>query len=383
VPRIPRFARFLAWIVISCAAALLLLGIAIQLERYWFRHRAEQLLSALTAVDLRTTRWATVQESLRLFSASIKYSDPCKDQRCEAKVDLKDFAYQHLLAHLAETTLPVYLRLGGRPARVIALIEIRNGVIWAKSLFVNVEVTDYGAKDSATEYTLIADARTVSHFPLHLRDSNVAFHPEYRIGRPDGCEICVMGFFEFTPYADPQLVRRFEQFDLSCLSRIWHKCTSQADIMPAAWSSYEAEVARAPSPKARCEVQRLDVLGRDADNIVTAELISSKTQNSDDRGSSLASFKIAERLKHAAFAEHGEVLNLNVFSTELFDTASRSALRPGSKWILLLRRQMLSPNRPTVLPEQCGVIPLTRKTVAAIQAGIALDFRAYDPAAKN
>jgi hypothetical protein len=142
--------------------------------------------------------------------------------------------------------LPGYMLMGGRPAKIIANVGMRDGVVWSKGFFVGIETYWHNIPktDSARwfEYTLAADIHTVPWFDHSrtLDGDQLTRHPNYLISRPGGCEGCIEGYVYFTPSADPVDIHRLMQLDLSCLTRI-HPCVDQSDIMPSAWRQYLAE----------------------------------------------------------------------------------------------------------------------------------------------
>ncbi|HEY2460953.1 MAG TPA: hypothetical protein VGI16_09100 [Candidatus Acidoferrum sp.] len=155
---------------------------------------------------------------------------------------------------MEQEMLDAYLRTGGHPARIIANIDMRDGTVWSKGFSLRIETYGhpiYWSGNCQLEFGLFADARTVPEFPCDPCDlfyPQLAIHPTYRIGRPGGCTICVKGWTEFTPYADPADVKRLMQLNLSCLTQ-WRPCTTQAEIMPAAWSQYLAELPPSLHPQ--------------------------------------------------------------------------------------------------------------------------------------
>jgi hypothetical protein len=51
-------------------------------------------------------------------------------------------------------------------------------------------------------------------------DSQLRLHPNYEIGRPGGCEVCVYGWVKFTPYARREDVHRLMELNFACLDGI-------------------------------------------------------------------------------------------------------------------------------------------------------------------
>lgn len=148
---------------------------------------------------------------------------------------------------MEQAMLQGYMLLGGRPATITASAGMRDGVVWSKGFSVVIEtywhnIPDFNP-DRWFEYSLIATTGSVPQLDFSGQnwvDPQITLHPNYIISRPGGCEICIMGYVHFTPYADPADIRRLMQLNLSCLTRI-HPCLDQSDIMPAAWKQYLEE----------------------------------------------------------------------------------------------------------------------------------------------
>lgn len=257
--------RAVLTLFLSSCALFLLAWVFVQIEQHFFRHRAELLLNDIQSIELRKTSWRQAQTQLQNWRSSSKFDDRCNEHRCSVEIVLDDIVYAHIsrrnvvqrlddyfrwrfkltcdvgpFAHVEGALVHLYMKAGGHPSRVIATVGMRDGIVWDKGFAISIET--YTHNDPAVlggwdgYYTLIAETESVSRFA----DGVSPLHPDYAIGRPGGCEICVMGWVEFTPYADPADIRRLLQLDLSCLTR-WRPCRTQSDIMPVAWGEYVAE----------------------------------------------------------------------------------------------------------------------------------------------
>ncbi len=145
--------------------------------------------------------------------------------------------------------LPGYMLIGGRPGRIIVSIIIRDGVVWSQSSSVDIEtywhnIPDFNPNRWFEYIVLVAvvhrvPASEIVH-PRQFDSQQLNIHPSYVIGRPGGCEVCILGYLYITPEADQADIRRLTQINLSCLTRI-RPCVDELDIMPAAWKQYLAE----------------------------------------------------------------------------------------------------------------------------------------------
>jgi hypothetical protein len=267
--RLRSLRKFLLSPLLSLCALLFLVVLASQVEQHFFRRRAELLLSQIQSVELRKTSWEDARNQFRRWNANSKLDEHCDSHKCSLKITLNEFVFgyvtqRNLFEKLDDYLrwrlklsydqgpfvraefwlLRLYMRLGGHPARVIASIGMNDEVVWNKGISVWVETFAHPADGTAEqpfEFSLFAEAQSVPSFHDERWVSRQSkLHPDYAIGRPSGCFVCVDGWVMFTPYAAPEDVKRLMTLNLSCLTR-WQPCISQSDIMPAAWSQYLAE----------------------------------------------------------------------------------------------------------------------------------------------
>jgi hypothetical protein len=250
-------------LLLSLFALLCLILAASQIEQRIFRQRAERLLAEIQSLDLRITPWHEAQGRLQHWGTNERYDDQCIEQQCSLEITLIEPVYNFistslLFVHLDDylrwrlklsydtgpfvrvegALLKAYMLTGGRPAKVIATVGMRDGTVWSKGFQASIEA--YWHVDELI--ALISNVESIPQFgsstPDH-GDPQLTVHPNYVINRQGGC--CDdLGYVRFTPQADPDDVHRLMQFDLSCLTRL-HPCVHQSDLMPAAWAQYLAE----------------------------------------------------------------------------------------------------------------------------------------------
>jgi hypothetical protein len=222
-------------------ATLFFLIVAIRLQQYVLRARSERLLGQVRALDLGG---ATFADSQRVFQQwpSARDQGPCVPMQCDFEIGISDLSAAHQRFWPNHPQLwHAYVSLGGRPSLVTARVSVHDGVVWSKFFRVVVAVSPHEMHPfNPYGYELIGEARTVQA-PNAQSWSTETSHSQYHIGQPGGCEICVMVYTEFTPYAKPTDIQRLMQFDLSCLTRWRSPCRTQADIMPAAWKQVQSE----------------------------------------------------------------------------------------------------------------------------------------------
>jgi hypothetical protein len=263
--------KFLMNAAIGAFASLIVVLLASQIGQYMFRRRAERLLTQLQLLELGKVSWQQAQFQLKDWDKEIEPDRQCNQTECSEQIVLTEPAWiftprpiflrlddylrwrlkltysQGPFSWMAQhVVLPGYMLMGGRPARTVATVGMRDGVVSSLGFFVGVETYRHYNPGGWFEYTLVADMRSVPRFDVFERNMNGAqltLHPNYLINRPSGCEGCKEAYVYFTPSADPADVLRLVQPNLSCLTRI-RPCLDEIDIMPVAWKEYLAENPR-------------------------------------------------------------------------------------------------------------------------------------------
>ncbi len=401
-----RLRRALLLLFLVVCALLSLALVASQVEQRVFRRRAERLLAEVQSLELRKTPWPEAMAQLQHWAANRQFNDQCDWHWCAMQVTLNE----SVLGYLMERNLFVrlddyfrwrfklsygegqgpfcsfeilmmrlYMRVGGRPARVIATVGMRDGIVWSKGF--DVEIVTYAHLPESPywqawqgQYSLFASAH--SRARLGDQGSTILNRPDYAIGRPGGCEICVAVWTEFTPYADPSDIHRLMQFDLSCLTR-WRPCLTQRDIMPVAWAEYVAELPSqyGQRPEAPCTPTIIELLGRDSADILMGEVLAIREQvYSSGYRDGVARIRVLKKLKGAAKWNVGETVDVSV----LFTTREELArVRPGLS-LLLFSGRNYSHELTIDLDDACSPVPASETDLNLVRQGIEQDYSAAD-----
>lgn len=231
-----RLVRALAWTTGATALLIALTAGAIRLDQYGLRWKAERLQSDIRSLELRKSTYADARRLEDRWFDDTK-EKICRPSWCDLGISLNNTSAQHLeflLNHPAVRT--IYHALGGRVAGTYAFLAVRDNILWGKGISLSIETLDTEPDGRHVQYELAGSIGTDSLPWVRAR------HPEYQIGRPDGCTSCVVGWVKFTPFADPRDVLRLTDLTFACLTR-WHHCTEQAEILPTAWKELRAEIA--------------------------------------------------------------------------------------------------------------------------------------------
>lgn len=392
---------------LSLLALIVLALFASKIEQYLFRRRAELLLSQLQSFELRKTPWQSAQGQLKRWGAYLEPGKPCDESECSLQITLNEFVAGYItqrnvfvklddyfrwrlklsynegpFERIELYLLRTYVRLGGHPARILATIGMRNGVVWSKRFDVWIETYGHPVDWSGTfrtEYTLIASTSSVSRLGGHfggLVDPQLMIHPDYAIGRPGGCTICVAGWTKFTPYAAPADVHRLMQLDLSCLTR-WSNCLTQNDIMPIPWAQYltERSLLESQGEKLHCPQFIPEVLGRDSANIAVVKLLDYRDA-ADSHGfhTGVVSARLVKRLRGIAAWKVGEVRELSIEG----GTGREAPIMPPGRELVLFRGQGPSSGPWTVSVSTCPITWANESNLNLVQQGIDEDYASSD-----
>jgi hypothetical protein len=187
---------------------------------------------------------------------------------------------------------------------------------------------------------------------------------------------------EFTPYADPADVRRLMQFNFACLTS-WRSCRTGAELMPAAWAQYLEDRPRLTKAleSHQCTLQTLESLGRDAENAAIVRVIANRTDTDDDKTFNVATVRLEERVKAAAFWKVGSDYDVRLFRWALAMPSDDTLLRlpQGKRFILLFNRLRRHPIESGIWLYPCGAVPWSATSVALVRRGVGRDSRANDP----
>jgi len=401
---------------------LLSMGLtASQIEQHIFRRRVERLFSEVQSLELRKTPWQEAQIQFHHWGANRKFDESCDEHKCSFEITLNEFAlgyvfrdnnmfvgldnyirwrlklsfgdYEGPFGRSLLFLFRAYMRMGGRPARVIADVGMRDGIVWKKGVWMSIETYQNNTPGVfggwGGEYELAAEVRSLPRFdyydPFSLTP-RLALHPNYVIGRPGGCEGCVLGWVRFTPYTSPADVHRLMQLNLSCLTR-WHPCHEQIDIMPVAWTQYLAENspgaaisdAGGNARRVECSPSVIETLGRDSANIATGKIMEYhyKTVSQSHR-KEVATIHVLGRLKGLEDWKVGETRELGV---EVRNGFTNPQIGSGLIFMSGLDRSNYMEINPfDVCPSG---IPLNEINLNLVRRGIDQDYSADIPTSKN
>jgi hypothetical protein len=269
-----RILRLFGWFLSAVALLTALLTIAIRVDQYLLRWRAERLQSDIRSLELRKSTYADVRRLEARWLDDTK-EKVCRPSWCDLQISLNNTSSRYLQFLLNHLTLrAVYHGLGGRVAGTYAFIHVRDNLLWEKGISLGIETLSTRPDGSRVEYWLAGSVGTDDHFTwVSTR------HPEYQIGSPNACTSCREGWVNFTPFADPKDVSRLTDLNFTCFTR-WRHCTEQADILPAPWKEMREEaLEERQNGSDLCSLDTIRVLSRQSRRIDLVKVTKLKPLN--------------------------------------------------------------------------------------------------------
>ena len=385
---------------LACLAVLALFAgfaVFVHIQQFILRWRAERLLSDIGEIQMGKSTWADAQRMMTRWGAWGAYDGTCSAERCQYQIVLQDaYSAEPIRFWSTGHTRPSpqmccrwfrrpFRALGGRQAIVYAGLNVKNGIVWTKAYDVATALGPRhfeGDEEWGEELVGSADGLTrfwenVPWFSVGVSEDSTDRHPEYKAEIAPICSECLAIDANFTPFADPDIVRQLLDFNLDCITR-WFECKVPAEIMPGAVRLYEQDKAVPPrSGKSwdKCELP-LEVLGRDYKFVAIAEVTDTRIKHGSDGYYQWFRFRPIVSLKNRAVPqepvdgkdEHSEPLEAHLAGGGL-----AADLKPGSRFILLFESALNDHDAVTIGAGKCGFVSYSEQNLAVIKRGIHRD----------
>jgi hypothetical protein len=279
----------------------------------------------------------------------------------------------------------VYRLLTGKIVIFHVNFIVQDATIWRSSVWLRLEVPPYTKKDFDDGYSLLLSARasdslheTIQHGPWILgADDQLADHPDYKEGRPSGCENCLPADVTFTPYIPPAELKQLTSYDLSCLTR-FHSCSELHDVLPIA-REWEPEYTQLHPrvPPDSCEIP-VYARARDITDVLLVDVLSSKTvkrptgEDPHEMDVQIADVRVIQILKgtFAAVGNYEAVPTTgdgNSYVDSYFEKWPQN-LRVGQKYIVFSER---TSKDSQIVINFCGAVEDTPAAREQVEQGIA------------
>jgi hypothetical protein len=284
-------------------------------------------------------------------------------------------------------------RLGYRAGTVGLRIVVANDMLISDDFLVEVDVPEpssYGLP-GPTGYGLAMSVRSQPSLRSEQNDLSygrqMAEHPDYFVGRPGGCEGCMVGWVSFVPHLSEEEHAHLSNFQLNCFTRLVHTCQLPEDLLPAVsqYHLYGPYTDDAPwrHQIAECKVSP-NALGRDALYVLVVDTLSKralKLPPEPFEGYADAEYdkaRVVEILK-GKLPELGLIITVMPFPGDRYDGLGQSPehLEPNSRSILIWQGDL---DGGVMELGTCGVIQDNPQNRAEVMSGISqyAQFQAAD-----
>jgi hypothetical protein len=412
-----RVVLFAGGVVLSLA---LITFLAVQIQQRMLRWRAERLMADMHQIRLYQTTWADAHRLMHRWGAWGHYDGSCTAASCKYEIRI-DNAPQHAwsLWLLRHDRLNLWEWFGGRGSAVGASFTVHDGTIWREGSWIGVSVprkrmkrvtyADTILNDDDFEWTLSVGAgsyqrlhRTLGEFGVFMGDSDdeLAQHPYYKVGGPDGCMVlCQTAIAYYSTHTPPAEIERLTSYNFPCFTR-FNPCTYIQDLLPASreWHRYDNvnecnSSPTVPVPKpctfseysvpkpAPCSSIPVWAQARDARYVLAVEALSTKIEKvHEDYGeyrNEATKVRVVGSLKEPAPWLPGAIVNADhiYWLNDASQSSEGKHLVPGGRYIVFAigndrRDQLVTKDSPLKF-ERCGVQEDTPEIRRHLERGFA------------
>jgi hypothetical protein len=259
---------------------------------------------------------------------------------------------------------------------------VEDGLIQRKAFSVAVDVPEGSYKPDAPDgysgdYLLIGRVSTQGSLLTGLgSEAQMAAHPDYKIGSPQGCENCIDINVVLTPDIDGVIGRSLMTYDLSCLVGRAH-CLKAKDLLPFAGERQLQDRANGLDfidENKPCPIPP-EVLGRDLDDI---EVVQAMTDWPQGEAPADDSVRVVSIVRGSGGVHPGDLKPLFVGwrYTENAGIIVKTVVQAGRQYIFFdFARD--APRHFFRIAELggCGAIAYSDDTLAALKRGIGRSSR--------
>lgn len=379
-----------------------------------------RLLADFQGLRLNESNWTDAQRLMARWRKWGYYQGACDSTDCTYTILVSD-PYSALLDRLSETSreqisnskIPTFAEnLGWRWSVFLVQFAVQDQKIVRTRTDLLLNVADGGPPEHYS-YTLGIRTQVRPNLGWYVpgagpsirgRDEQLDNHPDWKVGRPDGCEGCQNTDITYTPNLRPTDVLQLTNFNFACLTR-FHPCTTEGDLLPIAqnWHLYDGGRSSlygsdelGPVP---CRTP-LRALGRDSVLIVEVQTLSVTSQKDPQDPSSPLSIETAKvRLLHVikgySPAKPGAVFQISAYPGSPAAYGGYPAflpehVLPNSQYFLSIdyfypatKDSMDSMMSHPLELRRCGIIQATTGNLAALKTGIAEDVPYRRPPASE
>ena len=363
------------------------------------RIHISHLLADFQSIQPMDSNWNDAKRLMQRWHRWGRASDVCNSTDCTYTIAIDD-PISYWLSRTSENfqgalgNHGIYSwmgHLGWHPTTFAVQFTMQDGVIVRTRTDLKLSVgPPFFHREDDFGYELILRTRVHPRLTDHDEIENYGWvlgsngtstdNPDLKVGRPGGCEICMLGEATYTPQLPHSEIVRISSYDLSCLIALSQRCLRLEDILPAArdWHLYD-EPTGPPAIIPRPCVAPAYALARDSDLTFEGEVLS--THSEQQRGPEgnfysvqSAEVRVGDVLKGALSFHRGDLQTVMPYFHEAsWDTYTSETLPVGQHFILFFDEDP-SHTIGTVIPlEPCGFVENTPGNLREVQRGVSLD----------
>jgi len=278
--------RILRASILSILALVVLAFVFIHGQQYLLRHRAERLLADYKTLQLGHTSWPEMQAFIQRWQHWGYASQPCTSQYCSYNISVSDTISMHPLHPVRQGEIDIsppsklLAYFGYRPGSIDATVTVVNDILLGDRIEVYMRAPSRDAEPFNWLAMSIRSQPNLVEEQHHKVDyeTQMADHPDYFVGRPGGCEGCMIGWIHFTPHVSKEEYVRMTDFQLDCFTRR-KACELPQDLLPMVDPYHLYDWVTRGDPFERkslvCSVSP-HTLGRDAFLVLVVDALSTK-----------------------------------------------------------------------------------------------------------
>ena len=231
-----RIKRALRVVCVTALAIVLLAFALVHFQQSLLRWRAERLMADIHRIRLYQSNWADAQRLMYRWGAWGHYDGSCTSKDCRYAIDLKDVSLQEyekeqagagswLWDHPAAEV--IYRWLGGRYAGIHCSFIVQDDTIWRTETSVSIAASPKVLSKDFWGYVLFVQARSQQALresegggDVEGDDDQLAYHPFFKVGQPNGCEGCIWVGITYSTHTPQAEIERLTDFELSCLTNL-------------------------------------------------------------------------------------------------------------------------------------------------------------------
>jgi hypothetical protein len=232
-------------------AVILLAFIVVQFQQHLLRWRAEQLMADMHQIRLYQSTWADAQKLMHRWGAWGHYDGSCTAADCRYEINLMDVGWKSLQSNHYPHGMGYWLLhhkmayvlsrwFGDRFAFIHCAFIVQDGSIWRMETSVNIATSPKFLNKDDIGYVLNIVARSQQALRESKGggwvlgdDDQLAYHPYYKVGQPNGCEGCILVGITYSTHTPQFEIDQLTDFHLYCLTS-FISCKRPDELLPIA-----------------------------------------------------------------------------------------------------------------------------------------------------